>query len=639
MNSSSAHSSPGTTPGPLRLWPGVAVAVLVVMLRFVLPAFVPDLIGAGVIGAAVGAFLIVVWWLFFSRASWSERVGALVIMVAAALAIRPFLHQSILGGMMGLMFALYALPPVLGPAFVAWAALSRRVSTRARWATLVATVFAACAVWLLFRTDGIVKGSASQLAWRWTETAEERLLAREGAALPPAPTPEAAVPAAEEGAPGADAAGTPGGLPRSAATRGASAPEAAPTAGRAAISAPDAVKEVAAADPLAVRSQWPGFRGPLRDGIVRGLRIGTDWASTPPVEVWRRPVGPGWSSFAVGRELLYTQEQRGEEEMVTAYRVATGQPVWRHRDPVRFWESNAGAGPRATPTVAGNRVYAFGATGILNALDARTGKRLWSQDVASDTDRRVPDWGFASSPLIVDNVVVVAASGTLAGYDAATGVRRWVAAAQRGSYSSPHLTIIDGIAQVLLMSGSGVVSISPATGTVLWQHDWQEGGTTITQPALTPDGGILINAVAMAGGAGTRRLSVARTGDSWVVEERWTSIGLKPYFNDFVLHKGHAYGFDGNILACISLDDGTRKWKGGRYGNGQLVLLADQDALLVLSEDGELALVSATSDKFTELARVPALNGKTWNHPAVVGELLLVRNGEEMAAFRLPVKR
>jgi hypothetical protein len=141
----------------------------------------------------------------------------------------------------------------------------------------------------------------------------------------------------------------------------------------------------------------------------------------------------------------------------------------------------------------------------------------------------------------------------------------------------------------------------------------------------------------MGGSAGMRRLSLARGSDGWTVAERWTSIGLKPYYNDFVVHRGHAFGFDGSILACVDLADGKRKWKGGRYGHGQMVLLAEQDLLLVLSEDGEVALVKATTDQFTELGRFRALEGKTWNHPVLVGDLLLARNSEQMAAFRLPV--
>src|SRR5262249_40606599 len=158
---------------------------------------------------------------------------------------------------------------------------------------------------------------------------------------------------------------------------------------------------------------WPGFRGPERDGIVHGVQIKTDWSASPPIQMWRRAIGPGWSSFAVRGDVLYTQEQRGEDEIVAAYKVATRQPLWRHRDPVGSYESNGGAGPRATPTIRGNRVYAHGATGILNALDARSGAVVWSRNVGSDTHKPVPGWGFASSPLVVDDLVVVAATGTL----------------------------------------------------------------------------------------------------------------------------------------------------------------------------------------------------------------------------------
>ncbi len=256
---------------------------------------------------------------------------------------------------------------------------------------------------------------------------------------------------------------------------------------------------------------------------------------------------------------------------------------------------------------------------------------MWSRNAASDAGTKIPKWGFASSPLVVDDLVIVYA-GKLVAYDIVTGHPRWFGPTGGVSYSSPQLLTIGGVTQVLMLTGAGATSVAPADGTLLWQHPW---GPSIVQPAQTTDGDLLIGAVDAAGGIGTRRIAVAHGPGGWNVEERWTSNGLKPYFNDFVVHDGHAFGFDGSILACIDLTDGQRKWKGGRYGNGQLVLLPDQDLLLVLSEEGELALVGATPDRFTELARFPAIEGKTWNHPVLAGDILLVRNDQEMAAFRL----
>jgi outer membrane protein assembly factor BamB len=481
---------------------------------------------------------------------------------------------------------------------------------------MVVTMVLACAVWTLFRTDGIMGGAGAQLQWRWTKTAEERLLAQaddeptaappataatEGPSVPPAPAVSAPTPA---------------------------------TATPAAVATPVPTKErrVSTAD---AHVDWPGFRGPKRDGVISGVRIETDWTKAPPVAMWRRAIGPGWSSFAVNGDLLYTQEQRGDYEVVSCYRVSTGQPVWRHRDQVRFWESNGGAGPRGTPTLNNGRLYTFGATGVLNALDAHDGSVIWSHNVGTDLGKKVPMWGFSSSPLVIDDVVIVAASGTLVGYEAETGERKWSGPAHLGSYSSPQRSTIDGVTQVVLLSGSGATSVTPASGKLLWEYPWEEGGATIVQPAATGDGDILVTTTATTGGVGLRRLAVAHNADGWKVDAKWTSTGLKPYFNDFVVHKGHAYGFDGSILSCIDLADGSRKWKGGRYGNGQLVLLPDQDVLLVVSEEGELALVSATPDQFTEIARVPAIDGKTWNHPVLVRDILLVRNDQEMAAFKL----
>jgi outer membrane protein assembly factor BamB len=441
---------------------------------------------------------------------------------------------------------------------------------------MVATILLSCGLWTLLRTGGITGSADSDFAWRWSATPEERLLARSG----------------EE-----------------------------PTAPPSALAATE------------LGAEWPGFRGPRRDGVIRDVRIETDWSASPPVELWRRPIGPGWSSFAVRGDLLYTQEQRGEDEIVACYKATTGEPVWRHTDATRFWESNGGAGPRATPTVSGGRVYAFGATGILNVLDADDGAVVWSRHVASDADVAVPTWGFASSPLVVDDIVMVAAAGTLVAYDPAGGDPRWIGPNGGAGYSSPHLLTIDEVAQVLLLNETGVSSFAPADGTLLWEHTWP--GSGIVQPSQTADGDVLITALGASGGIGIRRIAVEDGPAGWTVEERWTSIRLKPYFNDFVVHNGHAFGYDGGILACIDLEEGKRKWKGGRYGHGQLVLLSDQDLLLVLSERGDLALVRATPDEFTEIARFSAIEGKTWNHPVLAGDVLLVRNGEEMAAFRL----
>ena len=594
---------------PLRLWPAVVIAIVQLLVMFGAPVVAPDAGPIGMLGGVVGALAIALWWLFFSRAPWSERVGAIVLMPVAVWAARAVAHASIVGAGQGMM--IFFLPtPYLALALVAWAAATRHLHDGVRRASLVAAILLACAPFALIRTAGIKGGAGSEFHLRWTPTPEQLLLAQ--ASDEPKPLPPSTAAEIPKDTPTVKPSVTPAPAP------------AAPIAAKIEAVAPAATETPA---------EWPGFRGPNRDSVIHGVQIKTDWSASPPVQIWRRPIGPGWSSFAVHGDLLYTQEQRGDDEVVSCYTVSTGEPVWRHRDAVRFYESNGGAGPRATPTLSRGRVYTMGATAVLNALDAGSGKVVWSRNAATDTGRKSPEWGFTSSPLVVNDLVIVAVSGTLAAYDLATGTPRWVGPQHGGSYSSPQLATIDGVEQVLLLSAPGAVSVSPADGKVLWEHTW-EGGA-IVQPAITADGGILINAMSMMGGMATRRLAVAHGAGGWTVEERWTSNGLKPYYSDFVVHKGHAYGFDGAILACIDLEDGKRTWKGGRFGTGQLVLLSDQDVLLVTSEDGELALVSATPDKFTELARFPALNSKTWNHPVLAGDVLLVRNGEEMVAFRL----
>jgi outer membrane protein assembly factor BamB len=573
-------------------------------LWIIVPLFAPQATPISIIGGVVLGLVVLLWWLFFSRAPWIERFGAIPLMIAGVLATSRVVHESIANGMMGLMLPIYAVP-ALSLALVAWAVSTRGLSDAPRRASMILSIVIACGAFTVLRTGGITGDADADLHWRWTQTPEQRLLvAARDEPMPPQPPKPVPVPSEPP------------------AVIGTGAPAPAPT--------PSSFVMVAA--------EWPGFRGPQRDSIIHGVRIETDWSQSPPTELWRRSIGPGWSSFAVAGDVFFTQEQRGDDEIVSAYSVTTGEPVWRHRDPARFWESNAGAGPRGTPTLASDRVYTFGATGILNALDARTGSVIWSRNAAADTGSQIPDWGFASSPLVIDDMVVVATAGVLAAYDRERGNPRWVGPKDAWGYSSPQLSTIDGVTQIVLLDGAGAIGVAPADGRVLWRHSWPGDG--IVQPAVVNGRDVLIGSGSgLAAAVGMRRVAVVHGSGGWTATERWTSNALKPYFNDFVVHEGHAFGFDGSILACLDLQDGARKWKGGRYGHGQLLLLPEQDLLLVVSEDGELALVSATPDGFKELARAPAIEGKTWNHPVLVRDALLVRNGQEMAAFRLPLAR
>jgi len=597
---------------PLRIWPGVAIVAVVWLSRFGAP-----LVGGGpsteflvrVLGGLAGGAAVAAWWLAFSGAPWSERLGVVGLLIAALATTWLVGDQSIV------VWILWYGGPVLGLALVGALVATRQLDPRRRGAAMAAAILLTCGAATLVKIVGVTGNGVAQFTWRWTDTPEDRLLAQAEAE----PRPDV-VPAVLPGPP----------------TLQSEVPQLAPAAPSQAIES--MAVSSATAPAIGTPANWPGFRGADRSGVIRGVSIETDWSAAPPTELWRRNVGPGWSSFAIGGDLFYTQEQRGGEEVVSAYRISTGVPVWRHADPVRFEEGMGGPGPRATPTLAANRIFTFGATGLLNALDSATGKLLWSRNTVTDLEAAMPMWGFAASPLVADDLVIIAAGGQLAAYAYATGERRWAGFHGGDGYSSPHAATIDGVPQIVLTSATGTVGVAPADGRVLWQHRWDSRLPVlpIAQPARIDDGEFLVG----DGITGVRRIAVARGRDGWTASERWSSNRLKPYFNDLVVHRGHAYGFDGAILACLDLADGVRKWKGGRYGQGQLVLLEDQEVLVVLSEDGELALVKATPDTFIELARIPALNSKTWNHPVLAGNILLVRNGQEMAAFRLaPARR
>ena len=568
---STLETALATPRKPLRVWPGLIVVVLQWAGWFVVPALFPQATIVALFAGVIGGLAILIWWLVFSRAPWFERIAALVLIVLALIGTKRLVHESIAGGAMGMLLYVLAIP-VFSMGLVLWATITRHFPAAKRRLAFVPMLLLCCGVFMVLRTGGLTAEFNNDLHWRWSRTPEQRLLAL--ASEQPASSNASAATSTESG--------------------------------------------------------WSGFRGPQRDGSVHGTHIKTDWSASPPVELWRRPIGPAWSSFAVQNGRFYTQEQRGEEEVVSCYDVTTGKPVWRHSDNARFYESNGGAGPRATPTLYNDRVYTQGGTGIVNALDAETGNVVWTRNSVNDTGAKVPGWGIAGSPLVVNDLVIVAAAGNLVAYEAATGKTRWLGPPGGTGYSSPQLLTVNGIQQIVLLRSTGVTSVSLADGKLLWEHAWE--GVPIVQPAVASNGDLLIS---VSESSGLRRLTVGQGSGGWTTQERWTTEDMNPWFNDFVVHKGYAFGFDGSSLVCVNLEDGKLKWRGKRYGYGQLVLLPEQDVLLILSEQGELALAKATADQFTEIAHFPGLEGKTWNHPVLVGNVLLVRNDHEMAAFKL----
>jgi outer membrane protein assembly factor BamB len=401
--------------------------------------------------------------------------------------------------------------------------------------------------------------------------------------------------------------------------------------------------------------QWYQYRGPARDGVVRVVPRDVDWTATPR-EVWRHPVGAGWSSFATATafqtkisgdkpfpsvDYLFTQEQRGEQECVVAYDAETGNQIWVHEDQLRFDEPLGGPGPRATPTVNGQLVYSLGATGQLNCLDALTGEKVWATNILDDAGAKNLNWAMSGSPLVVGDRVIVnpgkskdkneyKGSGVIA-YQKETGTKVWAAGNDPASYTAPVLATLLGKEQVIIFGGKGPVGHDLDTGKELWRFKWEnEPKVNASIPTLVDDSSIMISCGYAIGSA---LLRFSHEDDAWKVTSDWKSKRLKLKFNAPVRKGDYVYGLDEGILTCIHLKTGKPEWKRGRYGYGQLLLCGD--VVIVQAESSEVAFVSATPEKYDELHRFQAIEGKSWNHPVVWNGHLFVRSGEEAACFDL----
>jgi outer membrane protein assembly factor BamB len=392
-----------------------------------------------------------------------------------------------------------------------------------------------------------------------------------------------------------------------------------------------------ASAPAATAPSFPQFLGPDRSGVLRGVSLVQDWAASPPRQLWRRPVGVGWSAFAVSAGRAITQEQRGEQELTVAYDLTTGTPRWAHTNTVRFSEALGGDGPRATPTIRDGKVYIMGATGILDCLEESNGNLLWSRDVLRENKLKNITWGKSCSPLLLGRLVVVTGGEerekSLLAYDARNGQPVWQSGRDRSSYCSPTVATLAGQEQILTVNGHSVSGHNPEDGRLLWEYPWPGEFPKVAQP-LPIDTNLLLVATGYGIGCAMLKLKPSASGE-WSVTEVWKNRNLKPKFTNLVRRGHHVYGLDDGVLVCFDPATGQRVWKDGRYGHGQLLLV--DDVLLIQTEPGDVVLVEATPEGHRERARLPALKAKTWNNPVLAGDLLLVRNDQEAACYQIPI--
>ena len=385
---------------------------------------------------------------------------------------------------------------------------------------------------------------------------------------------------------------------------------------------------------------WNQFLGPERTNQLREIRLNRDWDQYPPREIWRRPIGAGWSSFAIVGGRALPQEQHDSEEQVVCYDLATGRKLWSHADSARFESGMGGLGPRATPTIDGGQVFALGATGLLNCLDLESGQVLWSRDIVRDNNAKVPMFGLSGSPLVLDSLVVVSAGGadnrSLVAYHRQSGEFVWGGGTDQVGYSSPQKVQLAGREQILIFNerDNGIAAHDPQSGALLWYQPWAHKGVQCVANPLALPGDRVLASTGYGGGAELYQVRATPEGDL-NTEILWQSKHLKAKFANMVYRDGFVYGLDDGIMVCLDLATGKRRWKRGRYGHGQLILV--DDILLVMSEKGAVVLVEATPEHHRELARMSVFEDKTWNPPALAAPYLLLRTDREAACYELPL--
>src|ERR1043165_5809079 len=380
------------------------------------------------------------------------------------------------------------------------------------------------------------------------------------------------------------------------------------------------------------RNYWTNFRGPRRDGKYEETTISTKWPASGLPVLWKQPVGIGHSSFVVADGKAYTIEQRRSQEVVAAYDMNNGRELRTQKWNAEYTDST-GDGPRSSPTWDAGRLYELGATGEFRCLDANSGAVIWGKNILTDNQAKNLPWAMAASPLIVDDKVIVLPGGanakSVVASNKMTGAPVWKVLDDPQANVSPMLVELAGRRKIVVVSSYRVVGLAPENGALLWSYPWDtDMGINVSQPIMVDKNRFFISS---GYGKGAALVEVKGSGDSFIASTVWENKNMKNKFNSSVLYNGYVYGLDEGILVCLDVNTGERKWKDGRYGYGQIILAGSH--LIVTSDKGDVALVMATPSGYTEVARFAAVEGQTWNYPAIDNGRLLVRNSNQMAAY------
>lgn len=397
------------------------------------------------------------------------------------------------------------------------------------------------------------------------------------------------------------------------------------------------------ASPSSVETDWPQFRGPRGDGTWHGPKLHEQWPATGLKQVWKQKVGGGYSGVSVadGRVITMDHQTNPEVERVLCFAASDGSPLWQHAYPVIYGKLDYGNGPRAAPTIHEGHVYTVGALGDIRCLDARTGDVIWKRNYLNDFNGRMSTWGFAASPLVYGDWLILQPGGengsSVVAVERLTGKEVWRSLNDEAGYCTPQIHRVHDLDQLILWTPSHIRGLEARTGKPLWSHPYEiTYGVSIAKPIVHE------NLVFVAGywhGSKAIRLGETPTTASLAWEENKYLRGLmsQPLYREgFVYLLDKQYG-----LTCFELQTGKKRWDDknqmtprGRNPHASLAWLGDADRAIILNEEGELILARLNPDGYHETSRTK-ITGFTWAHPAFAGNRVFARTDTELVSVAL----